>query len=373
MATIRKVGKKGNEKWYARFRAGGKELQRSTGVAINQPGMTPATAKRHALSVANSLEAVAKGEISKFAAIAAIEAITSTGSPSVLDYFSSFVPSGKAQNISNAKRAHSLFLSFMGSRAGITPLSRVTRKEAQDFIDQELIRVSSGTVSTLKAHISAVFNEAWRDGVISRNPFTGVKIEKSAQDMLKREPFTLEDMNVILTKFPEPWGTLAALSYYTGGQRIGDCVCMSWNQVDLNEGLITLATGKTGKLLHIPIIAVLLERLKLLPRDGDYLFPALRQKYTRSSGSVSVEFTALLRAFSIVGLPDKVAKGDRKQISKKSFHSIRHTVVSLLRSSNKVSPDLARAIVGHDSEEVERAYFTASMDDKRKGLDLLSN
>lgn len=102
------------------------------------------------------------------------------------------------------------------------------------------------------------------------------------------------------------------------------------------------------------------------------LFPALRQKYRRSSGSVSVEFTALLRAFSIVALPDKSAKGDRMQISNKSFHSIRHTVVSLLRSSNKVSPDLARAIVGHEGEAVERAYFTASMEDKRKGLDLPS-
>jgi len=41
----------------------------------------------------------------------------------------------------------------------------------------------------------------------------------------------------------------------------------------------------------------------------------------------------------------------------------------MLRSSNSVSADLSRAIVGHDSEAVERAYFTPAHEDKLAGLD----
>ena len=79
----------------------------------------------------------------------------------------------------------------------------------------------------------------------------------------------------------------------------------------------------------------------------------------------------MLGILNEVGISD--AKTGRRRVSQKSFHSIRHTVVTMIRESNEFSADMAREIVGHDSEEVERLYFTPSLDSKRRGLEYLVN
>ena len=57
---------------------------------------------------------------------------------------------------------------------------------------------------------------------------------------------------------------------------------------------------------------------------------------------------------------DKVT-GRRKRVSPKSFHSIRHAVVSLARVNTDFTPDMVRDTVGHDSEKVEQGYFHTEM------------
>ena len=59
-------------------------------------------------------------------------------------------------------------------------------------------------------------------------------------------------------------------------------------------------------------------------------------------------------------------------VSPRSFHSFRHSVVTALRANAAITADIARAIVGHDSEEIERQYCTASRADKMRGLDSIA-
>ncbi len=58
-------------------------------------------------------------------------------------------------------------------------------------------------------------------------------------------------------------------------------------------------------------------------------------------------------------------RGKRHAVSPKSFHSIRHSVVTYLRDGmtgvSLFSADAVRDAVGHDSEEVECAYFAGSL------------
>ena len=68
----------------------------------------------------------------------------------------------------------------------------------------------------------------------------------------------------------------------------------------------------------------------------------------------------------------KALKGNPKSVSPKSFHSFRHSVVTALRTNAAITADIARAIVGHDSEEIERQYCTASRADKMRGLDIIA-
>ena len=100
----------------------------------------------------------------------------------------------------------------------------------------------------------------------------------------------------------------------------------------------------------------------------------MARRYQRGGGSVSSEFTALGKAWGFVkDDTEKTArKGKRKNVTQKSFHSFRHSAVSVLRSDKRITQDLSRAIVGHDSEEIERAYYTPDRADVMRGLDVIA-
>lgn len=65
-------------------------------------------------------------------------------------------------------------------------------------------------------------------------------------------------------------------------------------------------------------------------------------------------------------------EGAGKRISDKSFHSFRHSVVSMLRVNANFTSDLIRETVGHDSEAIERGYFTPAIEAKRTIIDYLA-
>ena len=73
-----------------------------------------------------------------------------------------------------------------------------------------------------------------------------------------------------------------------------------------------------------------------------------------------------------VSTEKKTLKGNRRNVSPKSFHAFRHSVVTALRTNAAITADIARAIVGHDSEEIEHQYCPASRADKMRGLDIIA-
>ncbi len=380
--------KKRNNTWFAVWSQNGKRVVKSTSVKV-EGDLAASKLKRLALSTAQSMEAAAKGSLTMDAALdavrgAALQAGVISKMPTVLEYFSSYEPSGASQNVSNSKRAVVRFLDFAKSEHH-TKLDVLPVAVCREWLCSELARVSVGTVDNYKKSLSAAFNAAIRDEVLSRNPFALIRLadlKKSVNAVipsLKREPFSMEELQLMLREFGYPWREMVLISYLTGGQRIGDVACLKWSSVDFERGFISFSAQKTGAVITAPMVEPLRECLLALHKEREgyqsFVLPTMAERYNRASGTLSTEFTGMLRGLGII--PPLAAfkqgvRGARRSVSPKSFHSIRHAVVSMLRSSNVVSADLARAIVGHESEEIERQYFSASHDDKLRGLSLLA-
>ncbi len=304
--------------------------------------------------------------------------------PTVHEYLSNFEPSGKAQNVSNSKRAIERFLAFAKEHHH-TKLDALPVSACREWLRAELERVSIGTVTNYKKTLSSVFTRAIRDEILNRNPFALLRMNEVSSGVAvnpstKRLPFSPDEMRLLLTNLPYPWREMVLISFLTGGQRIGDVARLRWESVDFERRMISFRTLKTGHVVDSPIVPELYACLSKLKEArlsySPFVLPSMAERYERAAGALSTEFTGLLRGLGIIPpLAARVAgvRGGKKSVAPKSFHSIRHTVVSMLRSSNSVSPDLARAIVGHDSEEIERQYFTASHDDKLGGLQLLQD
>lgn len=362
--------------WYAVWYDSGKSIVRTTGIQVKG-----AKEKKLAQATADALEQSAKGNITLTSAIDSLRKMADTlgfGNqiPQVRDFLNDYKPYGGESSVKNYRRAVKMFLEYLDVNA-YKRLDQITPSMCKSFLMEMLKRVSYGTVKHYKGVLSPAFNEAIRDGIIESNPFSKVSLTKLIPAYMpratKREPFTLHEMHRILTEFASPWREIAAVSFLTGGQRIGDVVTLKWESVDFEKGIISFATRKTGKQIYAPIVPALECVLNSLWNpNAVYVFPEYAARYIRSSGSLSVEFTAMLKAAGIVCPTPQNGREGKRTVSTKSFHSIRHTVVTLSRLNPAFTPDLIRETVGHDSEAVEQGYFTANVDARRGVLEYLA-
>lgn len=372
---------KGKSDWYALWKVGRKNVRKSTHIPIKQEGKSERQTRKEALEVANRFEAVAKGDCSLEKQIDVLRAMhTANGKaarvPSVVEYLNGFVTKGGARNKSNSNRAFKEFLWWLGVDA-TKRLDRVTQDECQDFIYKQTERVTASTITRYKTSLSAAFNAAVGSEILLKNPWKGTKVPRD-KGMAKneREAFTVSEVRLMLEKLPVEWQDMVLVSLGTGAQRVRDCACLKWEAVDFVAGVIRMETAKTGIIIENPLVEPLAERLRKRWEERDetspYVFPVMERRYHRSNGVLSTEFITLLKGLGIAGKMAGSTEGDRRMYSTKSFHGLRRFLVTEMRDSG-ASADLSRAIVGHESEAIERTYYRASLERKEKVLNAVMN
>lgn len=379
MASITK--ERGNGRfWYAVWKMDGKNKFKSTGIPVAGDGtMTRAQAEALARQTANSMEAKAKGAtVDK--ALDAVRAVadmqgTATRIPSLREFLAGIPATTSESSEKNRRRSFKVFLEYLGADAD-KRIDSISYPACREFVREQLRQVSRKTVTQYHTYITKAFADAQDiHGLISRNPMRPVSVAQEAKaiipergdDKQVKETFTLREMHRLLHEAPEPWRDIVAVSFYLGGLRIGDVCMMRWDSVDMKSGFVSLIEEKTKRQRVQPIIPQLMAVLdKLLAKRAtgeEYLFPMQAHMFLGGSrATVSTTFTALLQTMGINAVPSTAEKptGRRKRISAKTFHSIRHTVVSMARVNPQFSADMVRDAVGHESEQVEQSYFHAT-------------
>lgn len=364
------------------FRVNGKQVERTTGVPVEQKGRKAKDLRAEAEQKAAIMEKRARGEIHHSAALDAlrsVEKINGGGGdmPTVREYLTNYRGQAKASTEKNRQRAIKYFLEYLGKGADVR-LDALSRKTVQGFLPWVLERVAVGTVKLYRAMLATAFNAAVDDELIPRSPMPRImKIEninpEIKRDVVKRQPFTPDELSRIFYTFPQPWTDMALASFALGGLRLGEVCCLRWENVDFKRDVVTVETTKTDTTLEQvlpPLLkARLMARREMVEEAEPYIFPDMARRYQREDSSISSEFSALLRAAGIVrAMPETTLKGNRKKVNPLSFHSLRHSFCTLGRCDSGVVPDVMRSIVGHNSELIERGYTTANIEHKRAAV-----
>ena len=254
------------------------------------------------------------------------------------------------------------FLAFLGAKAQ-APLEEITKTQILAFREALAATSASATVNTALKIVRRIFRSARQDGYLLSDPAEGVKTVKNLA-ALERRPFTIDELKRVLDVAGDEWASLIKFGLYTG-QRLGDLASLTWTQIDLERDEIALTTRKTGKRLLIPIAAPLREHLLTLP-SGDNprgpvhlnAFEILRAQNGRV-GTLSNQFSELLVD---AGLREPrnhksrgIGRGGKRGGIDLSFHSLRHTAVSLLKDAG-VPDSVVQALVGHESAAMSYRY-----------------
>jgi integrase len=276
------------------------------------------------------------------------------------------------------------FLAFLGNRKG-DDLSSVSSADILSFRDYQADRMSATSANLSVKVVRSAFKGAIRERLLTENPAAKEFIDpiKRKNENKRRRPFQIPELQKLLAVAEgTEWKGLILAGLYLG-QRLGDIARLSWVNVDLAHGEITIVTEKTERVQIIPIAPPLLRYMaEELPTPEDPSAPLFPRAYDNVQrlgrvGSLSRQFHKLLAGAGLVPPEqpqpkngDKAVGLKRRTVHPLSFHSLRHTMTSVLKNLG-VNAATVMDIVGHQSTAVSTSYTHIDSETKRRAISMM--
>jgi len=278
----------------------------------------------------------------------------------VREYFTSFVERKKPEVSSatfNYYVGHSRrFLAWLGPKAE-KDIADITKADITAYRNHAATTTGPRTTNnTLKA-VRTFFAAARKDGYLIDDPAGDVDTVRDRTESTRR-PFTLDELRAVLAVAGAEWRSLILFGLYTG-QRLADVASLNWSNLDTARDEIRLTTRKTGRRQTLSLAPPLRAHIATLPAGNDPRAPlhpaaAAILERTGSSTSLSKAFAELLTAAGLrsVTAPEE---GNARATHELSFHSLRHTATSLLKTAG-IPQSVVMDYIGHDSADVSHGY-----------------
>ena len=271
-------------------------------------------------------------------------------------------------------------LGYLGPRAD-APITDLTKTELLAYRNHLSNSLSATTTNNHLALVKMLFKSARRDGVCLDNPaeFIGT-VRATGRKSEQKRPFTLGELQAILAVADPEWHSLILFGLYTG-QRLGDLVSLTWNNIDLERGEVRLVTSKTGRTMIIPMAPALrshIESLQLSDNPQSPLHPRAFSILSKTGkvGTLSNAFSDLLVQAGLRARPApgsqhsrSIGHSGRRKINALSFHSLRRTATTLLHEAG-VPGTVAQALIGHDSAAIHADYISIGREALRNAVNL---
>lgn len=236
--------------------------------------------------------------------------------------------------------------------------------KARDFLVDLSGKVSAAGFNLMVSFYRRVWRALSSEYGLDEGVF---KVEKMKDDGTNRRPFTDDELRAIwkAAENDQDLRVLVALGTYSG-QRIGDCGCMKWKNVDFERGVLDFVSEKTGAHVILPLHPRLREVLDEVPRNGEYI--SERNARLHRSRSLSGQFCRFLNG---LGIETSTRDGAGRKVLLAGFHSFRHRFASALLDSG-ASAAMVSKLVGHSTSKLTtETYWHESSEAMKKAVDVL--
>ena len=251
-------------------------------------------------------------------------------------------------------------------------LAEVTHEAIAEYLACIRVDVCASTYNGRICVLREIFHVLAEKAGLVDDPWDGVRLH--ADDCHSRRELTLDEIERLMkaaAKAGDEWKRLFTIGIYTG-LRLGDCCCLAWNSVNLERGVIQLIPTKTRKHAHgqpvtIPIHPQLKAELSTPILESSstrstcstrlpsiFVNPMLADYYKNSKWRISHGLELIFKAAHIE--TSVKIEGRRTRTPEATFHSLRHTFVSLAANAGVPLP-VVQSIVGHSSTAMTRHYY----------------
>ncbi len=244
---------------------------------------------------------------------------------------------------------------FQGKRLSeISPwLIEKYKSQRKDKETNRKGKVKDGTINRELTTLKNLFTMAIKWGKAHRNPVKEVKFFR-VDDKMERI-LTPAEEGKLLTAVAPHLKSILIMALHTG-MRLREILKLTWDRVNLHQGVIIIEKPKSGKLRKIPMNKILTSTLtgvKNSNNNGIYVFPD--PETGEPYGSVKTAFRAAVR---------------RAEIGHVRFHDLRHTFATRLVMSGVDLATVAE-LLGHSSIKMTMRYAHPTPESKKKAVKAL--
>lgn len=241
-------------------------------------------------------------------------------------------------------------------------LSEITSEMIAEYLAWLRVELCASTYNNRVCVLREIFRVLSKKAGLEEDVWDGVKLR--VDDSHSRRELTVDELRRLLkaAKMLEnqshQWELLFLIGIYTG-LRLGDCCRLEWSQVDLVHGIIQVIPRKTMRHRHgmpitIPIHAILANALSKIETCSKYVLENLAEAYIAHKWTVT---SGIAKIFKQAGITMSIKlEGRRTKTPEATFHSLRHTFVSLAANAG-VPLHIVQSIVGHESTAMTRHYY----------------
>jgi integrase len=240
-----------------------------------------------------------------------------------------------------SKAADALALKLFQQSAGDITIDRVDPDRIQKFVEDCQARgCKTVSINSYLRHLRASLR--WAEDRYRGYRAPKVKLLKVGRHL----PRALS-RDQVATLLKKCWETdpdfLPYLIFYLYcGLRRAELLSLQWSDLNLEQGLM-LVRGKGGKERQVPLMAPVLQMLRSLPREGEYIFPR------QHADGITHRFQALARTC---------------QISCR-LHDLRHTYGTHLLAGG-APLEVVQVAMGHQAIGTTQIYATVVAESLKK-------
>jgi len=197
-----------------------------------------------------------------------------------------------------------------------------------------------------------LFNHAIRSGFTNYNPFEKVKTERTKTRKIVWERQHIRAfLNTAFSRFE--WRNVGVIVYmaYEWGQRLGDMRRITWDNIDLENGVMSLTQSKRGANISVPISTGLLNVLKQQHVDfGWQSYVAPKNKLIRKKllpYSDNLLYRTGSRIMEEANLPSELSLMDLRRTAITEMVEVGVPLPSIMAMSGHATPSSLTPYIKH--------------------------
>ncbi len=256
----------------------------------------------------------------------------------------------KQTSINSLENVFNSIFSVMGLKES-DKLKKITQERISHYHEKTLILYKKNTIHNLNANLKSFLAFCETERFIEKNPYFAITL-KNAQEAKAIEPFSLEEVKILLENVPSLRLKAFLMVAFFTGLRTGEQLALMWEDIDFNEKTITInkSLNELGQItspknkpsirevdLLEPVEKILKQLKESEPANKKFVFISMPKRSTMFQRA----FRSLLRALNL---------------KERKLYTTRHTFASLMLSQGEEAMWVSKTLGHKDLNTTYKTY-----------------